>query len=52
VPASTHFAFFCTIGSPSGPPSGSSLTIEVSALSEQGAVISTSRQSFPSPVAP
>jgi hypothetical protein len=49
VSASTHFAFFCTIGVKAGPPSGSFFTITVSALSDAGAVLTTTNQSFPPP---
>jgi hypothetical protein len=50
VPSSTHFAFFCTIGSRAGPPAGSSFfNITIAALSESGAVLGTSNQSFPPP---
>jgi hypothetical protein len=50
VPASTHFAFFCTIASRSGPPSGSdSLSVQVTALGPGGEVISVASQSFPVP---
>src|SRR5262249_26789179 len=35
VPVSTHFAFFCTIGSKAGPPGATAFfTIQISALSD------------------
>ncbi len=53
VPVSTHFAFFCTIGVKSGPPAGSGfVTVQVSALSDTGAVVGTSSQSFGPPSTP
>ena len=53
VSASTHFAFFCTIGQRAGPASGAAgVTIQVTALGDGGAVLSTSSQSFPAPVVP
>jgi hypothetical protein len=53
VPASTHFVFFCTIGQRTGPPSGSSfVSINVSALGPDGAVLGTFNQSYPGPATP
>jgi hypothetical protein len=53
VPASTHFVFFCNIGQRTSATGGSSsITIQVTALSADGAVLATSSQSFTAPNLP